>query len=533
MAPPFKRRRSRLLKVVGWSVLALLAHGIAGRAGLRPAAFIAGALLAGWGAALTARAVIGGRITISWPRASAGSGTAGGASDQEAAGQTPAARARARVASLGGGAYLGIAAGEWAVADPQSAVMVLGPPRGGKTSAVMIPAILGHSGAVVSTATKPDVMRATWRARAETGQVWLFDPALDEPVPAGVRRLAWSPVAAAGTWDEALILARAMTSASRVGSATSNETHWAERAAALLAPMLYAAHLSNRPIEDVLSWTLSHELTPAREVLSDGEQRIAADVLLGIERTDSRERSSIFSAAAGVLAAYNSDAVRTAASSPNFDPARFARKTDTVYVTAPEHKQALCAPLIVGLLEQIRHATYELAREQPEGVPPMLMSLDEFANTARIHDVLEFVSQAGGQGIQAMIGLQDLAQVKARWGDGVAEAFGTLFREKVVLNGIGDTRTLEAISLMLGEYDRNVVSQSLGRSDPEEWLTGATHSDTVTYQTQRQRVLTPGDIARLPDGHGLLLRGADWQPIRLTKWYESEPWRTIAGGGQP
>jgi hypothetical protein len=72
-----------------------------------------------------------------------------------------------------------------------------------------------------------------------------------------------------------------------------------------------------------------------------------------------------------------------------------------------------------------------------------------------------------------------------------------------------------------------MTSLALGRSDPQEWLGAPTHSDSVSYQTQRQRVLTPGEIARLPDGHGLLLRGTDWELIRLTRWYESEPWRTV------
>ena len=31
-------------------------------------------------------------------------------------------------------------------------------------------------GPAISTATKPDVMEATMRARAEIGEVWLFDP---------------------------------------------------------------------------------------------------------------------------------------------------------------------------------------------------------------------------------------------------------------------------------------------------------------------------------------------------------------------
>ena len=93
---------------------------------------------------------------------------------------SPADEARWKVECYGGGAYLGESqSGEMVCADAESAVMVLGPPRSGKTSGVMIPAVLGAPGAVIGTSTKPDVMRATWKARAEIGQVWLFDPAGD------------------------------------------------------------------------------------------------------------------------------------------------------------------------------------------------------------------------------------------------------------------------------------------------------------------------------------------------------------------
>jgi hypothetical protein len=51
---------------------------------------------------------------------------------------------RYEIERRGGGAYLGEDAdGAWVTADRESAVMVLGPPRSGKTSAVMIPALLG------------------------------------------------------------------------------------------------------------------------------------------------------------------------------------------------------------------------------------------------------------------------------------------------------------------------------------------------------------------------------------------------------
>ncbi|MGH2904481.1 MAG: type IV secretory system conjugative DNA transfer family protein [Solirubrobacteraceae bacterium] len=444
---------------------------------------------------------------------------------------TPAARAREGLERVGGGAYLGVHdTQEWAAADPQSAAMILGPPRSGKTSAVMIPALLASSGPVVSTSTKPDVMRATLNARGEIGELWLFDPSGTEPLPDGVRRLCWSPVTAAATWDGALLIARAMTAASRAGAGTSNETHWAERAAALLAPLLYAANQTSQPIEEVLRWTLRQDLAPALGALADTGSPVAADVLLGIQRTDARERSSIFSATAGVLAAYNADGARTSAASPNFDPTTFATSTDTLYITSPEQHQAACAPLIVGLLEQIRHATYTKARTNPPGGGQgMLWLLDEIANIAPIHDLPALASQAGGQNLQIVIGLQDLSQARARWGQDAADGFLTLFQTKLILTGIADTRTLEAVSLALGEYDRDTVTHTIGRSDPEDWHVEPTHSDTVSYNTQRQRILTLGEIAKLPAGHGLLLQGNAWELVRLTKWYETEPWKTIGG----
>ena len=528
MEPPFRRGPSLLWKFAGLLALALLLHGL-----LDPRAnFFAWSLeaLAMVGLAwLALIALVDGRLARLWSLLARRAPVAELVTEGGKA-QTPGEAVRAEVARLGGGAYLGVeGAGRWVLADPESAVMVLGPPRSGKTSAVMIPAVMAASGAVIATSTKPEVMRATVGVRSDVGQAWLFDPAASERrLPDGVRRLCWSPVAAATTWDEALVMARAMAACVRVGAGTTNESHWTERAAALLAPLLYAANLTERPIAEVLRWTLRQDLAPARAVLLDCDSEIAADVLAGIEQTDARERSSIFSATAGVLAAYNADAVRASAAQPNFDPARFAASADTIYVTAPEHKQALCAPLIVGLLEQVRHAVYQRAAEEATDDLAMLWALDEVANIAPIHDLPALVSQAGGQKLQVMAGLQDLSQVRSRWGVEAAEGFMSLFQTKLVLSGIGDPRTLEGISLALGEYDRQVVSSTLGTSESDEWFSPHNYNESVSYQTQRQRVLSPGEVAKLPAGQGLLLRGAEWGLIGLTRWFEGEPWRSVA-----
>lgn len=448
--------------------------------------------------------------------------------------QRPGDAVREHMRRLGGGAFLGFTpGGGWVTADPEHAIMVLGPPRSGKTSSVVIPSLLAAPGAALSTSTKADVMHATWRSRSELGQVWLFDPSGEQTdLPPGIRRLCWSPVAAADSWDGALLMARAMASSSPAAHGTRHEHHWSERSAALLAPLLYAAYLTDRPISEVLRWVLRGNLDPAGKALEANGNEVANDVLVGIAKTDERERSSIFSATAGILAAYNADAPRQAAAEPNFDAVQFACSTDTIYITAPAHKQALCAPLVVGLLEQIRHATYQDAKNQPPG-PPVFFCLDEIANIAPIHDLPALISEAGGQHLHILACLQDLSQARTRWGTDAADGFLSLFQTKLVLSGIADSRTLEAISLALGEYDRRLVSHTITHSETRnhffEHDTPPTDSESVTYHTQRHRTLNPGDIAQLPPGHGLLMHGTQWGLLRLTPWYRTAPWTAVAG----
>ena len=434
-------------------------------------------------------------------------------------------------AACGGGAFLGLAGGRPVCANREHAVLVLGAPRSGKTSSVVIPSVLACPGALVSTSTKTDVRDTTARSRARLGDLWAFDPTGEADIPPDVNELRWSPVATASTWDDALHTARAMTlAAPAVGRGTEGQHHWAERAAALLGPLLHAAHESGAGIEEVLTWVLLHDVEPAGTILQKAGATVACNVLLGIAKTDERERSSIFSATAGVLALYNTDAARKAASTPNFNPDEFAASTDTIYITAPAHRQALCAPLVVGLLEQIRHATYRRAAGHAIA-QPVFFCLDEVANIAPIHDLPALVSEAGGQGLHVMACLQDLSQARTRWGDQAADGFLTLFQTKLVLPGISDPRTLEALSLVLGEIDRPMPSTTTGVSETRTfaWMAPptTTRSHSVGYNTVRQRRVPPGEIAAIPKGQGMLVTGAQRQRLRLTAYHACEPWRTL------
>ena len=279
-------------------------------------------------------------------------------------------------------------------AGTETATLVIGPPRSGKTSTLIIPSVLDAPAAVVSTSTKPDVLMATARYRAGEGYVHLFDPTGALMVPAWVRKLRWSPVVGCEQFDRAVSMAHGLSRAARPGVSLSESAHWVERAEALLAPLLFAAALSGRTIGALCQWVLARDLREPQAVIAESGHELAASILSGVAATDERERSGIFSTAAGLLSAYRSDAVLEAAAHPTFDPVAFAASSDTLYICAPAHEQDQLAPLVVALLEGIRAAT--LAR--PAEAAPVIFALDEVANIAPLSSLPALAAEGGGRG---------------------------------------------------------------------------------------------------------------------------------------
>ena len=400
------------------------------------------------------------------------------------------------------------------LAGSQQAALVLGPPRSGKTSGVVVPNVLSAPGPVLSTSTKPDVLAATLSRRSQRGRCWLYDPSGTVVVPPGVTPLRWSPVTGAATWDGALLLARNLVGARPTGG-LSDATHWTERAEALLAPILHAAARSGVDASTVLGWINLRDGNPALAELDPAST--AGGLLRGLLSTESRELSGIWSTASGVLAAYRSDAALRSAESPNFDPAAFVALGDTVYVCASGQQQDLVGPLVVGLISDVRAAAFARSAARIGGgsdavapgvwaheEPPLLLALDEVANIAPLPDLPGLVSEGGGQGVLTLACLQDLSQARKRWG-GAADGFGSLFGATVVLPGIGDVRTLEAVSVQCGSHDVWVRSESRG-----------SRQRSSTWSTRRQRRIEPDEVSRGRPGHALLIGGArrpTWTPI--------------------
>ena len=376
-------------------------------------------------------------------------------------------------------------------AGPEHHLLAIGPPRAGKSTRIVMPAVAWHPGPVVVTSTKPDVLRATVAARSRLGRCYLWDPTATTSVPDGVEPLRWSPIVGCDDWDLAVARAHALASAARPESHRGYDGHWVERAQALLAPLLNAAALVGGDMTCVLSWLHHRELLQPISLLTQWRSPIAADVLQGIAATDTREQSGIFSTADGLLAAYRTNAALQAARRPDFDADAFASGRDTLYICAPGTAQAQHAPLVVALLDQIRTATY---RHRPD--PPMLWALDELAHIAPLADLPATIAEGGSQGLVVLACLQDLSQARTRWGP-AADGFLTLFVHTILLPGVADMATLRQISALAGEMD--VPYKSVSR--PTKLFAHA----TVTTHLQRLPRLPVDAIATGHPSHTLLL----------------------------
>ncbi len=470
--------------------------------------------------------------------------------------QDPLTHVRTLSASNGGGAFLGWrsrqdGARSWVSASGEAAVLVLAPPRAGKTTGVIQPSVASAPGACVVTSIKRDVLDATAAVRSRTGTTWLFDPSGREIPPPGTRQLRWSPVASARSWDDSRIVARAMVSAgvSMTGTpgATSGEAHFTDKATDLLAPLLLAAHHGGRPMGGVADWIYNADLGPARALLEEATSSgndysagtgTALTALVSVDQLADRERSSVLSTAQRVVSAYMLEGPRLASTEPNFDPHEFIRSTDTVYVTASDDVQSVTAPVVVALLTAIKSATYDRQRLVSAGLAPrthpVRMLLDEAANIAPITELPQWLSTAGGNGLHIVVVFQDLSQAASRWGRHVADGLLTLCTVKLILGGIGDPTTLRALSEYIGNYDRAMYSHTRGSSLTSMGngmlMMAPSKSTTVSYH--RQAVLEPGQIAQIGYGQALLIDRTHYEQISLGLWHDpAQPWGRVATVG--
>jgi len=144
------------------------------------------------------------------------------------------------------------------------------------------------------------------------------------------------------------------------GAPRAEGSHWTERAQALLAPLLHAAALDGATMRTLLTWVDRRQALPAQQILAGEPGRsteLAAISSMASSATDERELS-----ASGPPPQVRSPGSLRPGVGCNVSP-RFRRRPVRDLLGHHLHCRASSPPapgrpMVVGLIDDIRHATY-------------------------------------------------------------------------------------------------------------------------------------------------------------------------------
>ncbi|MBW3641881.1 MAG: type IV secretory system conjugative DNA transfer family protein [Actinobacteria bacterium] len=352
----------------------------------------------------------------------------------------------------------------------RGAVVVLGPTRCGKTTALAVPALLEWDGPVIALSVKSDLMGSTIRSRRCRGDVKVFDPAdatWESSSP-------WSPLRAANTLTGAKKAAKALANAVDWSSSSGDMAFWVSSAEDLLAPLFFVAANNDLGMAYVVSWVLTMdrpsptgELSVAAtlvEALSHHVDRaVAADARQAKEMLEAtwglefRQLSSVYVTAKAMVSAWNDPTVvRSAAGHPVdldwlLDETPLAdggRRANTLFMCAPLHEAQRLAPVLGGLLGDLFEQAYEKVGKDNKSIGPVLVIVDEAGNWP-LRNLQGLASTCAGIGLLLVLIYQSKAQIDAVYGR-QADTILSNCLTKVFFAGLSDESTLKYAEALLG-----------------------------------------------------------------------------------
>ncbi|HVX23328.1 MAG TPA: TraM recognition domain-containing protein [Acidimicrobiales bacterium] len=369
--------------------------------------------------------------------------------------------------------------------------------RMGKTTGWVVPAVLGAPGAVVATSNKRDVVDMTRGAREATGnRVWLYDP---QAIAGGEPNWWWNPLDMAHDIAGARTLAGIFATATREAGAHT-DAYFDPEGRELLAAMLLAAALAERPVTDVYRWLADPTNDEAVGHLRHADHALAGTGVRGVLGMPEKQRAGIFGTARQMIA-FLSDPVlarwATVADDerPRFVAAEFVTGTDTLYALSMEGPGS-AGPLTAALTAAVLRAAEAHAARSLRGrlVVPMVCVLDEVANVCRWKELPDLYSHYGSRGIVLLSFLQSWSQGVECWG---REAMGKLWGAanlRIYGGGVSEAEFLDSLSKVLGDVDlptRSVSDSRWGRQ--------------VSASMRKERVFDPDALAALPARRAVVL----------------------------
>lgn len=356
----------------------------------------------------------------------------------------PAVRVASQLSERGQALYIGKTHdGKPEFAGREDHLLVLGPPRKGKTSGLIAPSIAVHPGPTVIVSTRHDivpVVRASRMALAEAHGGEVVELALGE-ASSLLPVASWSATDGCNIWETALDRARVIVT---TDNPNPTDKFWSSSAINLLSSCLFAAALigdddrelarriKSADISEYYDW-LVHKVGndhPAVHTLWRfiNPDAMAAETLQGIFVTTT----------SGPLQSFEYEPIP---SKVTFSINEFVRSWGTVFITIPWYRHEAFQPRVTAFLE----AVIASWRKYANSSVTLLLVLDEVANVAPIPTLPQMITAGGGDGIQLILGMQEPSQV-LRWGQ----------QANVILNSVSHLAVFEG--LMADGYLSSLVN---------------------------------------------------------------------------
>ncbi|HVX31801.1 MAG TPA: type IV secretory system conjugative DNA transfer family protein, partial [Solirubrobacterales bacterium] len=301
---------------------------------------------------------------------------------------------------------------------------------------------------------------------------------------------------------------------------------WFANAEKLLAPLLFAANRERGSMELVVAWLdegpEACEAAVAPILATSGEER-AARAFMATQNREERQRSSVYTTAETILAAFADPRVAEETAGADYTPQKLLAGPNTLYLISPRSEQERLRTVFSALIQELLALVEERSTARGGPIDPcLLLLLDECANIAPFPGLAQTASTGTGQGVQLLTVFQDLAQVKARFGNSAATILNN-HRATLLGRGVSDVETLDYFSRLIGsgEFEQRSVSTQSG----ERGHRSQTEGDTY-------RELAPAHLLRQSEAAGALLVYGSLPPttISLRPWYEEPALQRLHDG---
>lgn len=316
--------------------------------------------------------------------------------------------------AIGRRSLRGMPVGPLARLERGHSLLVVGPTQAGKTSSLVVPAVLAWTGPVVITSVKNDVVAVTETWRRTLGHVQRLEPGRDDG-------LTWDPLEGIGGLRQALRVAQSLTRES--GRAESE--FWNLLAVKLLAGLFVAAQRRRLTIFDV---AMAVESRRWSEWIDDGAQSAHEAMLRSFLEYDAKTLDGVVTTAETMLLAWRFR-------QPTAHIGHVLDGANTLYLCSTRGEHATYEPLFRGALRGVleeQQVRYDEGRARS-----LLLVLDEAATVASLDELDQLAATLSGLKVTLVTVVQDFAQLVARWGPRAATIVNN-HATRVIFAGLAD-----------------------------------------------------------------------------------------------